>query len=556
MSDTPESAYTPPPPTHPHYGYMTAEEIAAQQEQEAAERGTEQALVPATAAEAPDGEEPAWVPSAPEPWVGAAPAEMEGEALTAQQPAAREGQWGEDNGHAPQQGAAPESQRPGDGPPEGEPAQQPSPWGGAPQQWGEQQWGEQQGAQQWGQPQPGQQRGQPQPGQQRGEHQAGQQWGRQQWQPDPNQLGPGEPLPQQWQQWPDPAPAPPAGAAPPASHPASGPGAPAGGEGTAYPLPQAGEPDSRPLAHDLMETRSRRDIHGRKATKGWRAALGNATGGLIAPGPGQAEQREQAAIHRIVRPVEGRKTIMVINTKGGGGKTLVTLMLAAYLGRYRTGNTLAWDNNETEGTLGMRAPYRPHNRTVVDLLNDLATLKDNPHAGPGLLARWVREQGAMKFDVLASADDDESMRVVGGSEFRELHEQLSRFYRVIVVDTGNNRLAPNWLAAVEEADELVFATSLKDDVAVVAAKNLDAIVAAGKADVIRNAVCVISHTLERSDPTAFQHTRNHFQQWVRAVVDVPYDPLLGPGLQLDPTRLKPVTHQAWLDVTAAVVDGL
>ncbi|MGI8718665.1 MAG: hypothetical protein ACR2JN_12625, partial [Lapillicoccus sp.] len=510
--------------------YMTAEEIAAQQEQEAAERGTEQALVPATAAEAPDGEEPAWVPSAPEPpWVSAAPAEMEGEALTAPQPAAHEGQWGEDNGHAPQQGAAPESQRPGYGPPEGEPAHQPPPWGGPPQQWGEQQWGEQQ---------------------------AGQQWGRQQWQPDPIQLGPGEPLPQQWRQWPDPAPVPPAGAAPPASRPASGPEEPTGGEGTAYLLPQAGEPDSRPLAHDLMETRSRRDIHGRKATKGWRAALGNATGGLIAPGPGQAEQREQAAIHRIVRPAEGRKTIMVINTKGGGGKTLVTLMLAAYLGRYRTGNTLAWDNNETEGTLGMRAHYRPHNRTVVDLLNDLATLKDNPHAGPGLLARWVREQGAMKFDVLASADDDESMRVVGGSEFRELHEQLSRFYRVIVVDTGNNRLAPNWLAAVEEADELVFATSLKDDVAVVAAKNLDAIVAAGKADVIRNAVCVISHTLERSDPTAFQHTRNHFQQWVRAVVDVPYDPLLGPGLQLDPTRLKPVTHQAWLDVTAAVVDGL
>ena len=106
----------------------------------------------------------------------------------------------------------------------------------------------------------------------------------------------------------------------------------------------------------------------------------------------------------------------------------------------------------------------------------------------------MREQRGLSFDVLASADDDEAMRIIGESEFENLHTQLSRFYRMIVVDTGNNRLSPNWLAAAARADILVFATSLKDDTSVVAAKNLDALVAMGRGDLVRNAVCVISHT--------------------------------------------------------------
>ena len=247
---------------------------------------------------------------------------------------------------------------------------------------------------------------------------------------------------------------------------------------------------------------------------------------------------------------------MVINTKGGGGKTLVTLMLATYLGRYRSGSVLARDNNETEGTLGMRAPKAPHHRTVVDLLGALPRITEDATAGPSELGHYVREQRGLNFDILASADDDEAMRIIEMDEFEELHKQLSRFYRMIVVDTGNNRLSANWRAAAAKADMLVFATSLKDDVSVVAAKNLDALVAAGREDLVRNAVCVISHTSAKGDPSAGVHTREHFEQWVRRVVDIPYDRALAPGLQIDPMKIDQVTDDACLEMAAAVVDGL
>ncbi|HEU5143853.1 MAG TPA: hypothetical protein VFT81_01650, partial [Dermatophilaceae bacterium] len=107
-------------------------------------------------------------------------------------------------------------------------------------------------------------------------------------------------------------------------------------------------PGTGPHADDLITARSRGERQKTKASSGVRRAFGLA--------PGKRELLERDRIDRIARPLDSRKTIMVINTKGGGGKTLVTLMLASYLGRYRSGSVLAWDNNETEGTLGMRAP--------------------------------------------------------------------------------------------------------------------------------------------------------------------------------------------------------
>lgn len=304
-----------------------------------------------------------------------------------------------------------------------------------------------------------------------------------------------------------------------------------------------------PHADDLISARSRGERQKTKAASGLRKAFGL--------GPGKKELLERERIDRIARPLDTRKTIMVINTKGGGGKTLVTLMLASYLGRYRSGSVLAWDNNETEGTLGMRAPSQPHHRTVVDFLAALPSIAANPTAGPSDLQHWVREQRGLSFDVLASADDDEAMRIVGESEFNEVHDQLSRFYRMIVVDTGNNRLSPNWLAAASQADMLVFATSLKDDTSVVAAKNLDALVSMGRGDLVRNAVCVISHTTAKgTDIGAGVHTREHFEQWVRSVVDIPYDPALAPGLHIDPLKISKKTHDACMEMTATVVDGL
>src|SRR5690625_6720386 len=71
-------------------------------------------------------------------------------------------------------------------------------------------------------------------------------------------------------------------------------------------------------------------------------------------------------------------------------------MIAATLGVTRGGNVLAWDNNETRGTLGWRGIPSDHNRTAVDLLQNIDLLRA-PEASNADLDPYVRPQGGMQI---------------------------------------------------------------------------------------------------------------------------------------------------------------
>ncbi|MGL4256688.1 MAG: ParA family protein, partial [Microbacterium sp.] len=126
---------------------------------------------------------------------------------------------------------------------------------------------------------------------------------------------------------------------------------------------------AKPTVQDLLDSREGGDRP--RATEGWQGAVRRATGGLIAPQPGRAEQSRLDREKRVQRRLDAPRTIVVLNPKGGAHKTTSTLLLAATFGTLRGGATLAWDNNETRGTLGWRAQNAPHHRTAVDLLADL-----------------------------------------------------------------------------------------------------------------------------------------------------------------------------------------
>src|SRR5690606_20244457 len=87
--------------------------------------------------------------------------------------------------------------------------------------------------------------------------------------------------------------------------------------------------------------------------------------------------REEAERNRGERTViqtnfGGCQTVTVANSKGGAHKTTVTALLAATFGRIRGGGVVAWDANETMGTLGDRTMEDLHSNTVVDLLEKSA----------------------------------------------------------------------------------------------------------------------------------------------------------------------------------------
>ncbi len=290
------------------------------------------------------------------------------------------------------------------------------------------------------------------------------------------------------------------------------------------------------------------------AETGLRGALHRLTFGLIALPPSARERAYQHAIDTVRRNFGGLRQVTVVNPKGGAGKTVAVLMLAMTFGRHRGGYVLAWDNNETQGTLGMRARQDFHLRTVRDLLRDLEHFR-GPTGRVGDLSQYVRAQGGAMFDVLASDESATAGEMLTAGAFGDLREAVSRFYKLIVVDTGNNVRAQNWQAAIDATDQLVVTMSARNDSAETAARMLDHLEQTGRRDLVRNAVSVVSMPAHRKD-VDLPAVQRHFAARTRAVLLAPYEKLLDSGEPIRYESLSKASLGAWLRIGSAVAEGL
>jgi len=318
----------------------------------------------------------------------------------------------------------------------------------------------------------------------------------------------------------------------------------------AHPQPMAyGAPTAEEFA-------TRRAVRPREwvANEGVRAAARRGSFGLVRLRPNRREREGRVNLSSVRRAFGGLRQVTVVNPKGGAGKTVASLMLGLTYGQTRGGFVLAWDNNETQGTLGMRAQPDLYGRTVRDLLRDLDRFAGG--AGRiGELAAYVRAQEGASFDVLASDEAATAGEMLTARAFRDLREVVGRFYKLILVDTGNNVRAENWQAAVDATDQLVITMSARNDSAETAARLLDHLEQTGRRELVRRAVTVVTMPPHRKevDPRAIER---HFDQRCRMVLRVPYDRHLDSGAPVRYAALSPESRRAWLRVAAAVADGL
>ncbi|WP_214467080.1 MinD/ParA family ATP-binding protein [Microbacterium flavescens] len=310
----------------------------------------------------------------------------------------------------------------------------------------------------------------------------------------------------------------------------------------------------KPTVQDLLD--SRNDGDRPRAMSGWQSAVRRATGGAISPAPGRAERSRLDREKRVQRRLDAPRTIVVLNPKGGAHKTTSTLLLAATFGTLRGGATLAWDNNETRGTLGWRAQNAPHHHTAVDLLEDLDRFSSIDGSGLAALDTYVRTQVDARFDVLASDEDAAASSTIDATAFDRLHALLRRYYRLMIVDTGNNMRASNWVASVAAADQLVIVSTVREDTAASAAWLLDGLREKGFGDKVDTAVTVLTAPSSRPDRRLEARLSRHFQQVTSGVVIAPFDPSLVDGGPIDFDALSAETRDAWLTVAATVADRL
>jgi MinD-like ATPase involved in chromosome partitioning or flagellar assembly len=290
------------------------------------------------------------------------------------------------------------------------------------------------------------------------------------------------------------------------------------------------------------------------ATTGIRALIRRASFGLVRLRPSRQERERYQELAAVRRNFGGLRQVTVLNPKGGAGKTVATLLLGYTFGRARGGFTLTWDNNETQGTLGMRAQPHLHARTVRDLLRDLERFRGDS-GRIGELAAYVRSQEDGMFDVLASDEAATAGEMLTARAFRDIRAVVGRFYKVLFVDTGNNVRAENWQAAVDASDQLLITMSARNDSAETAARLLDHLEQTGRTELVRRSVVVLTMPPHRKDVNP-RPIERHFDARCRVVLRVPYDKHVDSGAPVRYAALSPESRTAWLTVAATVADGL
>lgn len=290
------------------------------------------------------------------------------------------------------------------------------------------------------------------------------------------------------------------------------------------------------------------------AARGLRGALNRA--GLRTQ-PSAAERAEREDVQAVSQHWPGPRTVAIVNGKGGAGKTPVTVLLSAVFARYGGAGVLAWDNNQTRGTLGWRTEQAQHNGTLLELLPQVDRLL-GASAQSADLAHYVHHQTRDRYDVLRSkpmvlADEQR----VEPADVDAIHDVATRYYRLIFIDSGNDESDPMWLRMIDHTDQLVVATTTRDDHAEAGALLLEALAERDQkgAQLASRAVAIVSQADPKATKADIARVTSGYREIARDAIAIPFDPAIVDG-HLHFKALRETTQRAWLAAGASVARGL
>jgi len=288
------------------------------------------------------------------------------------------------------------------------------------------------------------------------------------------------------------------------------------------------------------------------ARLGWRGSLNRHLGTTLAPT--EYERRVRVDEAAVSTHWPGPRTIAVVNGKGGAGKTPTAILIAALLARYGGGGVVAFDNNPTRGTLGWRTEQGPHNNTVIELLPEVEHLL-SPSATAAEINKFVHHQPTDRYDVLPSRAEALDSTTETEQAFDKIHAVLTKYYRVVVIDSGNDESSPSWLAMIKKADALIVPTITRPEHAESARLLLNELAHSGQhgAKLAQNALVIVLQA-SKAEPTPNQLVQT-FKQITRDAIGISYDPAMSARPLMYET-LNPASRRAWLAAAAALTPAL
>ncbi len=281
---------------------------------------------------------------------------------------------------------------------------------------------------------------------------------------------------------------------------------------------------------------------------GWRRALHRASGGRVDPGDSRAVEEMRALLELARRPLHGARTIAVVSTKGGVGKTSTTVNLGHTFATHRGDRVVALDANPDAGSLAYRVE-RQTTATALDLLERCDSIERYVEM------RTYTSQAPSRLEIVASPDDPRLSRALGREDYQRLLALLARHYLLILADCGTGILDSATRGVVQSADQLVVVTGPSVDAGRAVTFLLSWLAEHGMARQVAEAVVVINAVRPRRTAVDVDALERHFARMVRATVQIPWDPELATGAITQLDMLQPITRDAYVRLAAAVAGG-
>jgi len=282
----------------------------------------------------------------------------------------------------------------------------------------------------------------------------------------------------------------------------------------------------------------------------WSHFLYRLSGRRINIGDGRKARERKALSARIAAPLAGTaRFVPVLSRKGGVGKTTVTTLLGMALADARDDRVIAVDANPDRGTLADRVA-----RSSTKTVRDLVRAHDRIEGFHDISVIVSRDD--TRLDVLASDSDPHISEAFSDSDYEQVADIASRYYSLVLTDTGTGVVHAVMGPALDRADVLVIVAGLSVEAARLASETLTWLETNGYADRVRDAVVVLNQTAPGTPMVRLDELEAHFATRVRRVVRLPYDPAIAAGSAISYAGLRSETRAAARELAAVVVEGL
>lgn len=299
--------------------------------------------------------------------------------------------------------------------------------------------------------------------------------------------------------------------------------------------PRRQEPASSAAAHIALLDKVA-DVPVMALPAGWRRTVRAVSFGVIQPGAAGVIQRERRLVAQVRARRPEPRVIAFLAGKGGVGTTTTAAGVALTLASLRNDTAALVSARSGAGSLGQRLPGRPAPTAGG------VTAADPDHPDQ---PQWTR-------DSLAIFDGSPWHTPTPRGVLVQLLEDLRERHPLTLVDIGNE-LSETAHGALGRADQIVLVTTASQDAL---ASTRVALSRVHRVDPYRLATVVVALTClhRRQYRRTARRLREELGQSSTRIVPVPFDSGLTTGGQLDLTRTRPATREAYLRIAGLAID--